>query len=82
MFPGSWLRLYINWSSSLNLKYIENGLNIMKKPFGGGWKNGSYKFFENPLREKFPYSEFFWSVYSRIWTEYGEIRSISVYSVR
>ena len=25
---------------------------------------------------------FFWSVFSRIWTEYGEIRSISLYSVR
>ena len=28
------------------------------------------------LREKCPYSEFFWSVISRIWTEYGEIPSI------
>ena len=34
------------------------------------------------LREKCPYSEFFWSAFSRIWTEYGEIRSISLYSVR
>ena len=34
------------------------------------------------LREKCPYSEFFCSVFSRIWTEYGEIRSISPYSVR
>ena len=34
------------------------------------------------LREKFPYSEFFWSVFSRIWTECGEIRSISLCSVR
>ena len=25
---------------------------------------------------------FFWSVFSQIWTEYGEIRSISSYSVR
>ena len=24
------------------------------------------------IREKCPYSEFFWSVFSRIWTEYGE----------
>ena len=31
-------------------------------------------------REKCPYSEFFWPVFSRIWTEYGEIRSISVFS--
>ena len=29
-----------------------------------------------------PYSEFFWSVFSRIWTEYGEILPISPYSVR
>ena len=30
---------------------------------------------------KWPYSEFFWSVFSRIRTEYGKIRSISPYSV-
>ena len=29
----------------------------------------------NPLREKCLYSELFWSVFSRIWTEYGEIES-------
>ena len=34
------------------------------------------------LREKCPYSQFFWSVFSRVWTAYGEIRSISPYSVR
>ena len=34
------------------------------------------------LREKCPYSGFFWSVFSRIWTEYGEILRISAYSVR
>ena len=28
------------------------------------------------LREKCPYSEFFWSLFSRIWAEYGEIRRI------
>ena len=32
--------------------------------------------------EKCPYSEFFWSVFSRIRTEYGEILRISPYSVR
>ena len=31
------------------------------------------------LRTKRPYSELFWSVISRIRTEYGEIRSISPY---
>ena len=34
------------------------------------------------LRKKCPYSELFWSVFSRIWTEYGEILRISPYSVR
>ena len=33
-----------------------------------------------PLREK--YLEFFWSVFSRVRTEYGEILRISPYSVR
>ena len=32
--------------------------------------------FEEVLREKCPYSELFWSVFSNIRTEYGEIRSI------
>ena len=34
------------------------------------------------LRKKCPYSELFWSAFSSIRTEYGEIRSISPYSVR
>ena len=34
------------------------------------------------LREKCLYSRFFWSVFSRIRTEYGEILGISPYSVR
>ena len=34
------------------------------------------------LRKMCLYSELFWSAFSRIWTEYGEIRSISPYSVR
>ena len=32
--------------------------------------------------EKVPYSELFWSVFSRIWTECGAILRISPYSVR
>ena len=35
-----------------------------------------------PLREKYLYSELFWSVFSLIRTEYGEILRISPYSVR
>ena len=34
------------------------------------------------LQEKSPYLEFFWSAFSCISTEYGEIRNISPYSVR
>ena len=34
------------------------------------------------LRKKCPYSEFFWSVFSRFWTEYGKLRSIFRYSVQ
>ena len=39
-------------------------------------------FIKDSLREKCPNTEFFWSLFSRIRTEYGEIRSISPYSVR
>ena len=34
------------------------------------------------LREKCPYLELLWSVYSHIRTQYGEIRSISLYLVQ
>ena len=34
------------------------------------------------VRKKCAYSELFWSVFSRIRVEYGELRSISPYSVR
>ena len=48
------------------------------------WK---YDFWENLVQKlnttsKYPYSELFWSVFSRILTEYGEIRSISLYLVQ
>ena len=33
------------------------------------------------LRKKCSYSELFWSVFSRIWTEYGDILRLSPYSV-
>ena len=39
-------------------------------------------FFSYTLREKCPYSDLFWSAFSHIRTEYGEVRSISLYSVR
>ena len=36
----------------------------------------------NSLRKKCTYSELFWSVFSRIRTEYGEMQSISPYLVQ
>ena len=35
-----------------------------------------------PLRKKCPYSEFFWSVYSHIRSEYGDLRSKYPYSLQ
>ena len=32
--------------------------------------------YTNKLRKKCPYSEFFWSTFSRIQTEYGDIQSV------
>ena len=37
---------------------------------------------DDSLRKKCPYSELFWAVFSQIRTEYGEIQSISLYSVQ
>ena len=34
------------------------------------------------MGEKSPYLELFWSVFSRKWTEYGEILRVPPYSVR
>ena len=34
------------------------------------------------MRKEYPHSELFWSAFSRIWTEYGEVLHISPYSVR
>ena len=43
----------------------------------------SFQFVErDALRKRYPYSELFWSSFSRIRTEYGEIQSISPYSVQ
>ena len=40
------------------------------------------RYFWNSLRENCPYLELFWPAFSRVRTEYGEIQSISPYSVR
>ena len=36
----------------------------------------------HPLRKKCPYSEFFWSAFSRIRTEYGDLLHKSPYSIQ
>ena len=51
------------------------------------YRDAKYEFTINlfpssPLRKKCPYLELFWSAFSRIWAEYGEIYSISPYSVQ
>ena len=35
-----------------------------------------------PLCKRCPYSEFFWSAFFRIWTEFGDLLSKSLYSVQ
>ena len=45
------------------------------------WPSGRVTFWRVPLRENCPNSELLWSVFSRIWTEYREMWSISSYSV-
>ena len=49
-----------------------------------GRKIAFIKFYRNylALREKCPYAELFWSIFSRIGTEYGEILRISTHSVQ
>ena len=37
----------------------------------------SYTPWKHSLRKKCPYADLFWSVFSRIWTQYGDIRKIS-----
>ena len=41
-----------------------------------------YKYLKDALRKTYPYLELFWSIFSRIRTEYGEILRFSRYSVR
>ena len=46
------------------------------------WNEWLLDYDEITLRKKCPYSELFWSAFSCIRAEYGEIRSISPYSVQ
>ena len=44
--------------------------------------NHFYLFLSMPLRENCPNTEFFWSLFSRIWIEYGNLLRKSSYSVQ
>ena len=69
------LQITSNWISALESSCCRSLVTIVLIPL-------IYRFLSMSLREKCLYSEFFWSVCSRIWTEYGEIRSITPYSVQ
>ena len=90
--------LWNYWNFIRNLKiYYKNRWSFHKNFCKSDFKVGKVKFpkmtryqFQQPtyckenglLRKKCPYSELYWSAFSRIWTEYGEIRSICPYSVQ
>ena len=52
----------------------EYGLKKNLIPFN----NGNKILYRYSLHKICPYSELFWSVFSRIWTEYGEVRGRDV----
>ena len=56
--------------------FFQNSMRDSLADLFGGYKQNHGA---SAVREKCPYSEFFWPMFSRIWTEYGDI---SPYSVR
>ena len=64
-------------SSAISLQHNWNGTKLLS-PEGPEGPNGLL----NTLREKCPSSGLFWSAFSRISTEYGEILRIPPYSVQ
>ena len=83
---------YITWKKYPVIQQCVNFLAIVFNPVNEDlcrvyWKKSKHYqccclVGRSSLHEKCPYSELFWSAFSRIRTEYGEIRSISLYSVR
>ena len=67
---------YKNEKVSLSCKSITN---CSLQPFENQSRRWIFflKIVKDTLREKCPHSEFFWALYSRIRTEYREMRSIS-----
>ena len=67
----SWFSLYLIWRF-LRKAVSYFGMNLLLQ----------YSPHNQTLRVKCPYLEIFWSIFSHIWTEYGEIFHIVLYSVR
>ena len=73
-FNNSYIKLLAISNVNFNL-FHKNGIPSILP-------TGYAPFLSIPLREKSPHSRLFWSVFSRIWTEYRKILRISPYSVR
>ena len=85
----TYLPISCHWSLFMPLKNIRKPLerpvtwNVLTRMFLNRVTQRFLKNYERSIvREKCPYLEFFWSVFSHIWSNYGEILCISPYSVR
>ena len=65
------------WSHLLNKSFIENFIfcAVTYTNFKLFYESDPFKIHVYSLFIKFPYSKFFWSLFSRIRTEYGKIRA-------
>ena len=64
--------MFINiWNNWIAETFKELALTIKQTKYIAYWKDFETLYNEDPLLEKCPYSEFFWSIFSRIRTEYG-----------
>ena len=75
LIVNSWLRIvckktHLQWVPKV---FIEHLQWVLPKKRIALWIPRAAKHWE-----KCPYSEFFWSVFSRIWTEYGEMLAVSL----
>ena len=82
--------LCLKWCLSVKtiIKYIKSALRLQLNFYITFWQHcifqNHFKSFiltTSTLRETCPYSEFFWSMFSRIRTKYGEIRSMERYGL-
>ena len=75
------LTVWDKWSISYTLT-PDSVCHILPVPVGQSFDTLPHlRVFLLVLKYSYPYSEFFWSVFSRIWTEYREIRIISLRSI-